>query len=213
MANICYLYIVLPDFRFYLRVCLYKTNCALKDSAINVWMHYFNINTITWLNDQQRKWIKLLGNKFNFNKMRTSNWAHHDTPYDYDSMMHYGSRFFSKNRGLTIQTKNSRDQNRIGSRSGFSRIDIQQINKMYCNGESGGGSGGKCSPEGHCLKENRIPPPWLAQLEWGSQDFLHSNSFHNNNSFLKEMIPFLTNKLNEKAYLKLYFTVKVLYSA
>ena len=76
--------------------------------------------------------------------MKTSNWAHHDTPYDYDSMMHYGSRFFSKNRGLTIQTKNSRDQNRIGSRRGFSKIDIQQIIKMYCNGNSVGSGGSGC---------------------------------------------------------------------
>jgi len=70
-------------------------------------------------------------NKFNFNKMSTSRIDSRGTPYDYDSVMHYGSRFFSKNRGITIQTKNSKDQNRIGNRRGFSQIDIQQIRKMY----------------------------------------------------------------------------------
>merc|ERR1719378_773063 len=48
----------------------------------------------------------------------------------------------SKNRGITIQTKNSKDQGRIGSRSGFSSTDIKQINKMYCGGSSEGSSGG-----------------------------------------------------------------------
>ena len=48
--------------------------------------------------------------------------------------MHYGSKYFSKNGGITIQTKNSRDQGRIGNRSGFSATDKIQINKMYCSG-------------------------------------------------------------------------------
>merc|ERR1711973_400802 len=73
-------------------------------------------------------------NKHNFNKMRTSSWGGKESPYDVNSIMHYGSRYFSKNRGLTIQTKNSSDQSRIGNRSGFSEIDKEQINKMYCSG-------------------------------------------------------------------------------
>jgi len=83
--------------------------------------------TIRWENIKEQ-------NKHNFNKMRASNWNKHDTNYDYDSIMHYGARYFSKNRGLTIQTKNSADQNRIGKRSGFSETDKIQINRMYCQG-------------------------------------------------------------------------------
>merc|ERR1711973_976476 len=79
--------------------------------------------------------------RFNFNKMRSDQWDSKGTPYDYDSVMHYGSYFFSKNRQLTIKTKNSRDQNRIGNRSGFSATDKVQINKMYCSGGSGGSGG------------------------------------------------------------------------
>ena len=80
----------------------------------------------------------MTANKFNFNKLTTSRIDSRGTAYDYDSMMHYGSKFFTSNGKYTIQTKNSRDQQRIGSRSGFSRTDIVQINKMYCQGGSSG---------------------------------------------------------------------------
>jgi len=72
--------------------------------------------------------------KFNFNKLSTNRIDSRGSPYDYDSMMHYGSFFFSKDRRrrlYTIKTKNSRDQSRIGQRNGFSREDISQIKKMY----------------------------------------------------------------------------------
>jgi len=79
---------------------------------------------------------------FNFNKMRSDQWDSKGTAYDYDSVMHYGTYFFSKNRQMTIVTKNSRDQKRIGNRSGFSDTDKVQINKMYCSGGSGSGVNG-----------------------------------------------------------------------
>merc|ERR1712137_936339 len=70
--------------------------------------------------------------KFNFNKLSTSRIDSRGSPYDYDSMMHYGGTFFSKDRRrlYTIRAKNSRDQQRIGQRNGFSREDINQIKKM-----------------------------------------------------------------------------------
>lgn len=67
--------------------------------------------------------------KSNFNKAAGT--TSHGTPYDYDSMMHYPGSAFSSNRGVTIRTKDSRYQNRIGQRTGFSKWDIVQINKMY----------------------------------------------------------------------------------
>jgi len=100
-------------------------------------------------------------NKFNFNKLTTSRIDSRGTPYDYDSMMHYGSRFFSKNGKNTIQTKNSRDQNRIGSRSGFSKTDIVQIKKMYCEGGSGGGSSS-------CVDKNSRCPGWTRYCSYHS---------------------------------------------
>merc|ERR1712048_223352 len=117
-----------------------------------------NYVTINWNNIVDRA-------KFNFNKLTTSRIDSRGTPYDYDSMMHYGSYFFSKNRQITIQTKNSEDQNRIGNRKGFSKIDIQQINKMYgCQGGSSGGnsggSGGNSGGSGSCVDTNTNCPGW-----------------------------------------------------
>jgi len=96
---------------------------------------------------------------FNFNKFTTTTIDSRGTPYDYDSVMHYGSYYFSANRQLTIKTKNSADQSRIGNRSGFSVTDKKQINLMYCKGGSGGNGGGGGSV---CTEKdyNRSCPQW-----------------------------------------------------
>ncbi|XP_066935925.1 zinc metalloproteinase dpy-31-like isoform X1 [Clytia hemisphaerica] len=97
--------------------------------------------------------------KFAFNKMRVSNWDAKGTKYDLDSIMHYGQRYFSKNRQLTIKALKSSDQGRIGQRRGFSEIDKQQINKMYCGGNGGsGGSGGGTE----CVDKHKNCPYWAA---------------------------------------------------
>ena len=60
------------------------------------------------------------------------------TPYDFESMMHYGAYAFSKNRRETITTIDRSKQRLIGQRNGFSKIDIQQINLLYsCPGGGG----------------------------------------------------------------------------
>jgi len=51
--------------------------------------------------------------------------------YDMDSMMHYGGKFFSRNGKITIRTKNSRWQNKIGQRRGMSTGDVAQLKSMY----------------------------------------------------------------------------------
>merc|ERR1712142_1018133 len=71
------------------------------------------------------------GRSFNFNKLngiKTLN-----TKYDYDSMMHYGAKAFSKNGKITIETKDRSKQYVIGQRDGFSQTDIQELKKMYPN--------------------------------------------------------------------------------
>lgn len=73
--------------------------------------------------------------KGNFRKLLTSRVDSRGTPYDYGSLMHYGSRFFSNNGEYTIKTKNPSDQNKLGQRRGFSEIDKEQINLMYCEGK------------------------------------------------------------------------------
>ena len=70
---------------------------------------------------------------FNFNKQKASNINSLGTPYDYSSMMHYGSSAFGGGK-ITIQTKDATKQGLIGQRIGMSPIDIKQINLMYCGG-------------------------------------------------------------------------------
>ena len=48
-----------------------------------------------------------LGNKFNFNKYNRGTIDSLGTKYDYGSVMHYGSRAFSKNGRPTIVAKQS----------------------------------------------------------------------------------------------------------
>ena len=52
-------------------------------------------------------------------------------PYDYLSLMHYREKDYSRNGGVTIQTRDPRYQNYIGKNPGVSRGDIVLIKKMY----------------------------------------------------------------------------------
>ncbi|XP_022804319.1 zinc metalloproteinase nas-14-like [Stylophora pistillata] len=81
------------------------------------------------------------GKENNFRKYPRSTIDSLGTPYDYQSLMHYGSRFFSRNGRLTIKTKNPRYQGAIGQRNGLSTIDAQQANRLYqseCSKRGGG---------------------------------------------------------------------------
>ncbi len=51
------------------------------------------------------------------------------TAYDYKSVMHYGTHFFSKNGKPTLVPKQSGVS--IGQRRGFSTIDRIRINRKY----------------------------------------------------------------------------------
>ena len=60
------------------------------------------------------------------------------TPYDYNSIMHFGPKAFSKNwhlgyKTIDVRAINGRKQSKIGQRKGFSRWDIIGINKLYCS--------------------------------------------------------------------------------
>ena len=91
-----------------------------------------------WYNKSQVLFITFkthLDEDYNFNK-----YSHHDIdllkiPYDFDSIMHYGRKSFSKNGKDTIRA--ILEPNRpLGQREGFTDLDVHEINALYdCTGK------------------------------------------------------------------------------
>lgn len=55
-----------------------------------------------------------------------------NTPYDYESVMHYDPFSFNKNESIpTITTKIPEFNGIIGQRLDFSTIDLERLNRMY----------------------------------------------------------------------------------
>ncbi|XP_050705249.1 protein SpAN-like [Eriocheir sinensis] len=71
------------------------------------------------------------GKENNFNKYSTSLINTYGIPYDYSSVMHYGSTGFSNNGRSTIATLYPLAQELIGQRTGLSHRDILLANTMY----------------------------------------------------------------------------------
>ncbi|XP_077782746.1 meprin A subunit alpha isoform X2 [Podarcis muralis] len=70
--------------------------------------------------------------EYNFKKVVDDDITDLNTPYDYESIMHYGPSSFSKNESLkTITTKIPEFNNIIGQRLDFSASDLERLNRMY----------------------------------------------------------------------------------
>lgn len=67
------------------------------------------------------------GKEWNFQKADTNNL---DTPYDFQSVMHYSKFAFSKNRQPTIVAKSDPNLN-FGQASSMSANDIARVNRLY----------------------------------------------------------------------------------
>lgn len=65
----------------------------------------------------------------NFRKYDSNIITDYDLEYDFDSIMHYSSKAFSKNGNATIVPK--QNVSRLGQRNGFTEIDIAKLNRMY----------------------------------------------------------------------------------
>lgn len=75
------------------------------------------------------------GHENNFNKYNESRISSYGESYDYESIMHYGRKAFSKNGEDTMQAIND-PKMELGQRKGFTKKDIRKLNKMYeetCN--------------------------------------------------------------------------------
>ena len=76
-----------------------------------------------------------------FDKVDEGTFNYYGTPYDYQSIMHYGPAAFTINGARTIVPKDSTYADIIGQRNGLSAGDIRRINTKYnCHGGGGGRS-------------------------------------------------------------------------
>ena len=72
------------------------------------------------------------GNKHNFERYDPSAVTHYDLPYDFESVMHYDGKAFSKNGKLTIRTLDPTKQRLIyHQKPGVSKGDVQLLKKLY----------------------------------------------------------------------------------
>lgn len=53
------------------------------------------------------------------------------TPYDYESVMHFGNVTFSKNKKKTLEALDDDFKDKIGQRKALSEGDVKRINRMY----------------------------------------------------------------------------------
>ncbi|KAJ8388859.1 hypothetical protein AAFF_G00126150 [Aldrovandia affinis] len=83
-----------------------------------------NYITIIWENIEKDK-------EHNFRKILKNESTTQGTPYDYNSLMHYGPNAFSNGNGTTIITKLPQFQDVIGQRLGMSHYDMVELNKLY----------------------------------------------------------------------------------
>ncbi|KAJ2946479.1 hypothetical protein O0L34_g12527 [Tuta absoluta] len=72
--------------------------------------------------------------RHNFRKYNTFSVSDFGVGYDYDSVLHYGRRAFSRNGQDTLVPKQGGAS--IGQRIRLSDKDVQKLNKMYCDAES-----------------------------------------------------------------------------
>jgi len=77
------------------------------------------------------KFASFAGMAYNFQKQTTAAVDSRGVPYDYKSVMHYGSRAFARpGAGFTIVGTDGRTD--LGQRFGLAASDALQLNKMYC---------------------------------------------------------------------------------
>lgn len=69
------------------------------------------------------------GHASNFNKYNSTVVTDYSLGYDYESIMHYSSKAFSKNGKDTIVAK--KNITKLGQREGFTEKDVLKLNRMY----------------------------------------------------------------------------------
>ena len=107
-------------------------------------------HSVGFMHEQNREdrdtFVKILsknikpGMEGNFDKARAGQTNSFGVKYDYGSVMHYSSTSFSKDGKPTIEAKQKNSET-MGQREGFSKSDIEKVNKMYkCSGTGSTGT-------------------------------------------------------------------------
>uniref|UniRef100_A0AAQ4QUD1 Metalloendopeptidase n=1 Tax=Gasterosteus aculeatus aculeatus TaxID=481459 RepID=A0AAQ4QUD1_GASAC len=116
-------------------VSLSRQGCVFRQIIQHELLHALGFNHEQTRSDRDQNVRILLGNvisgmESNFRKIQTMNLG---TPYDYNSVMHYGRFAFSKNRQPTIVPIPNANV-AIGRATQMSPIDILRVNRLYrCN--------------------------------------------------------------------------------
>ncbi|XP_076857914.1 low choriolytic enzyme-like [Brachyhypopomus gauderio] len=114
-------------------VSLQRFGCVYHGVTQHEVLHALGFNHEQTRSDRDRH-VQILyqniipGQAHNFRKIPTNNLG---TPYDYNSIMHYGRYAFSKNRQPTIVPIPDSSV-AIGRATEMSRVDIQRVNNLYC---------------------------------------------------------------------------------
>ncbi|KAL3043207.1 hypothetical protein OYC64_021011 [Pagothenia borchgrevinki] len=114
------------------RVSLKKNGCLLNSTVQHEVLHALGFHHEQVRSDRDR-YVSILsqnikpGQEGNFKKQQTNNLG---TPYDFDSVMHYGKYGFSKNNEPTILAKKNLSRD-FGTARTMSKNDIARVNKLY----------------------------------------------------------------------------------
>lgn len=152
------------------RISLQSPGCQNKGTIMHEVGHSIGLLHEQSRPDRDRYVIihtrNLQNSRMAFNFQKASNINSLGTPYDLASMMHYSSTAFARQGTKTITTRDPSKQRLIDTYNritGFSSIDVQQINLMYkgiCGGGSGGGGGTGGGGGSSCQDKNRDCASW-----------------------------------------------------
>uniref|UniRef100_A0A8C6V907 Metalloendopeptidase n=1 Tax=Naja naja TaxID=35670 RepID=A0A8C6V907_NAJNA len=113
------------------------SRCEYKDTVEHELLHalgFYHEQSRTDRDDYVKIWWNEIidGQAYNFDKYDDSFISDLNTPYDYESVLHYGPYSFNKNSAVpSITTKIPEFNNIIGQSQDMSKIDLERLNRMY----------------------------------------------------------------------------------
>uniref|UniRef100_A0AAQ6IGR9 Metalloendopeptidase n=1 Tax=Anabas testudineus TaxID=64144 RepID=A0AAQ6IGR9_ANATE len=112
------------------RVSLDSAGCIKFGTVQHELIHVLGFNHEQCRSDRDQHIKILLQNQYNFDKINTLNQG---TPYDYNSVMHYGRLAFSKDNVSPTMVAIPDSNAVFGTATQMSQNDIDRINLLYCS--------------------------------------------------------------------------------